>query len=80
MTLHCQAEMTVSACRVGVIGFGMVVAPHATRLFELWAATATADAVEQGRDPAVTGKAALEVHRLIDALLPSAREGRSVVP
>ncbi len=38
------------------------------------------DAVAAGRDPAVTGEAALAVHRLIDALLLSAREGRSVAP
>ncbi len=37
-------------------------------------------AVAAGRDPAVTGEQALAVHRLIDAVLLSAREGRSVVP
>ncbi len=38
------------------------------------------DAVEAARDPAITGEAALAVHRLIDALLRSASEGRSVAP
>lgn len=38
------------------------------------------DAVEADRDPAVTGETALAVHRLIDALLQSASEGRSVSP
>ncbi len=38
------------------------------------------DAVAAGRDPAVTGEQALAVHRLIDALLLSAHEGRSVTP
>ena len=38
------------------------------------------DSVGHGRDPAVTGEQALAVHRLIDALLLSAREGRSVAP
>ncbi|MGC1301630.1 MAG: Gfo/Idh/MocA family oxidoreductase, partial [Caulobacteraceae bacterium] len=38
------------------------------------------NAVEAGRDPAVTGEGALAVHRLIDALLTSAAEGRSVTP
>lgn len=37
-------------------------------------------AVAAGRDPAVTGEQALAVHRLIDALLLSARDGRSVAP
>jgi UDP-N-acetyl-2-amino-2-deoxyglucuronate dehydrogenase len=36
------------------------------------------DAIRQGRDPAISGQAALGVHRLIDALLLSAREGRSI--
>jgi UDP-N-acetyl-2-amino-2-deoxyglucuronate dehydrogenase len=36
------------------------------------------DAIENGRPPAVPGRAALEVHRLIDALLLSARERRAV--
>lgn len=34
------------------------------------------DAVEQGREPAVSGRSALRVHRLIDALLLSARRGQ----
>ncbi len=34
------------------------------------------DAVEEGREPAVSGRSALRVHRLIDALLLSARRGR----
>lgn len=38
------------------------------------------DAIEADRNPAITGEQALEVHRLIDALLLSACEGRSVVP
>jgi UDP-N-acetyl-2-amino-2-deoxyglucuronate dehydrogenase len=37
-----------------------------------------ARAVRAGRPPAVSGRAALEVHRLIDALARSAREGRAV--
>ena len=37
-------------------------------------------AVREGREPAVSGAAALGVHRLIDALLASSREGRPVVP
>ena len=37
-----------------------------------------AAAVRAGRPPAVPGRAALEVHRLIDALARSAREGRAV--
>lgn len=36
------------------------------------------DAVEQGRAPAVGGDEALEVHRLIDALLAAAASGRPV--
>ena len=36
------------------------------------------DALDEGRAPAVTGAEALEVHRLIDALLESARTGRRV--
>jgi len=36
------------------------------------------DAVDEGRDPAVTGEEALKVHRLIDALLASAAEDRPV--
>jgi len=36
------------------------------------------DAVEQGRPSAVPGRAALAVHRLIDALLASSAEGRAV--
>jgi UDP-N-acetyl-2-amino-2-deoxyglucuronate dehydrogenase len=38
------------------------------------------DAVRHGRDPAITGREALNAHRLIDALLLSAREGRSISP
>jgi UDP-N-acetyl-2-amino-2-deoxyglucuronate dehydrogenase len=34
------------------------------------------DAIETGRAPRASGRAALAVHRLIDALLCSAREGR----
>ena len=37
-----------------------------------------ADAVRQGRQPRSTGRTALEVHRLIDALIRSGREGRRV--
>jgi predicted dehydrogenase len=33
------------------------------------------DAVEEGREPASSGRSALAVHRLIDALLLSARRG-----
>lgn len=36
------------------------------------------DAVQAGRDPASNGRTALNVHRLIDALLRSSREGRLV--
>ncbi len=36
------------------------------------------DAIETRREPRVSGAAALGVHRLIDALLRSAREGRGV--
>jgi UDP-N-acetyl-2-amino-2-deoxyglucuronate dehydrogenase len=38
------------------------------------------DAISHHRDPAVSGHEALRAHRLIDALLLSAREGRSVAP
>jgi UDP-N-acetyl-2-amino-2-deoxyglucuronate dehydrogenase len=38
------------------------------------------DAIRDDRDPAVTGRDALAAHRLIDALLRSAAEGRSVEP
>ncbi|QQR38761.1 Gfo/Idh/MocA family protein [Devosia rhizoryzae] len=37
-----------------------------------------AEAVTAGREPVSTGRTALEVHRLIDALIRSAREGRRV--
>ena len=37
-----------------------------------------ADAVEAGRAPSVTGREALKVHDLIDALVTSSREGRAV--
>jgi predicted dehydrogenase len=36
------------------------------------------EAVQAGREPASTGRSALAVHRLIDALLRSSREGRLV--
>jgi UDP-N-acetyl-2-amino-2-deoxyglucuronate dehydrogenase len=36
------------------------------------------DAIDNGRPPRISGAAALAVHRLIDALLRSAREGRAV--
>lgn len=38
------------------------------------------DAVEAGRDPLASGRAALEVHRLIEALLESARLHHPVQP
>ena len=38
-----------------------------------------ADAVEAGRQPVSTGHSALEVHKLIDALILSGKEGRRVV-
>ncbi|WP_421723110.1 Gfo/Idh/MocA family protein [Bauldia sp.] len=38
------------------------------------------DAVEAGRDPTVTARDGLKVHRLIDALLESSRTKRAVVP
>lgn len=38
-----------------------------------------AEAVQQGRDPVSTGHTALRVHRLIDAMMRSANEGRRVV-
>ena len=34
------------------------------------------DALDEGRDPAVTGEEALKVHRIIDALVESGRTGR----
>jgi predicted dehydrogenase len=37
-----------------------------------------ADAVEAGRQPVSTGHSALAVHKLIDALIASSREGRRV--
>ena len=37
-----------------------------------------ADAVEEGRQPVSTGHSALAVHKLIDALIASSREGRRV--
>jgi UDP-N-acetyl-2-amino-2-deoxyglucuronate dehydrogenase len=37
-------------------------------------------AIRNGAEPRVNGRRALEVHRLIDALLASAQEGRSVSP
>jgi predicted dehydrogenase len=36
------------------------------------------EAIKTGRQPAITGHAALRVHRLIDALLASSAEGRAV--
>lgn len=36
------------------------------------------DALDEGRPPRITGREALRVHRLIDAILLSAREGRRV--
>jgi predicted dehydrogenase len=36
------------------------------------------DAVQAGRDPQSNGRTALQVHRLIDALLLSSRDGRAV--
>jgi predicted dehydrogenase len=36
------------------------------------------DALDEGRAPRVTGREALRVHRLIDAILLSAAEGRRV--
>lgn len=36
------------------------------------------DALDEGRPPRVTGREALAVHQLIDALLASARDGRAV--
>ncbi|MDE2516755.1 MAG: Gfo/Idh/MocA family oxidoreductase [Rhodospirillales bacterium] len=38
------------------------------------------DAIRNGRDPAVSGREALGVHRLIDALLASAGQGRALAP
>ena len=38
------------------------------------------NAVQTGGEPRVNGEEALRVHRLIDALLASATEGRPVVP
>jgi predicted dehydrogenase len=38
------------------------------------------DAVQNDREPAISGRAALAAHRLIDALLSSAHEGRSIAP
>lgn len=38
------------------------------------------DAIDSGRAPAVDGEAALQVHRLIEALLESARTGSPVAP
>ena len=36
------------------------------------------DALDEGREPAVSGAEALQVHRLIDALLEAAATGRPV--
>lgn len=38
------------------------------------------DALDHGREPAITGRQALSVHYLIDALLQSAHERRAVAP
>jgi predicted dehydrogenase len=38
-----------------------------------------ADAVRQGRQPLSNGHTALHVHRLIDAMMRSANEGKRVV-
>lgn len=38
------------------------------------------DAVAAGRAPSITGRSALAVHRLIDAILESSRTGRRVAP
>lgn len=37
-----------------------------------------ADAIQAGRQPVSTGRTALNVHRLIDALIASSREGRKI--
>jgi UDP-N-acetyl-2-amino-2-deoxyglucuronate dehydrogenase len=42
--------------------------------------TAFLDAIDAGRPPAPDGLAALRVHRLVDALLESARAGRAIRP
>jgi predicted dehydrogenase len=36
------------------------------------------DAIDEGREPEVSGRAALAVHRLIDALLASSERGAPV--
>jgi predicted dehydrogenase len=36
------------------------------------------DAVEEGREPSSSGRSALAVHRLIEALLLSARRGERI--
>ena len=36
------------------------------------------DAIREGREPKVTGEEALKVHRLIDALIETGRQGRPV--
>ena len=36
------------------------------------------DALDEGRDPLVTGEEALKSHRFIDAILQSAEQGRPV--
>lgn len=38
------------------------------------------DAISAGRDPAIPGREAMRVHHLIDALLRSARERRTIAP
>ncbi len=38
------------------------------------------DAIDEGRDPEVSGRSALAVHRLIDALLASAESGKTASP
>ena len=37
-----------------------------------------ADAVQTGRPPVSTGRTALHVHHLIDAIMASSREGRKI--
>jgi predicted dehydrogenase len=38
------------------------------------------DAVETGREPVASGRSALAVHALIDAMLRSAQSGTAAVP
>jgi predicted dehydrogenase len=48
-------------------------APHRAVLQDFF------EAGRDGRTPAVSGRSALGVHRLIDAIMASAHQGRSVV-